>query len=1175
MEAKSNVVIVPWLPAVLFVITLYPMEVTSAATLIVTRHNNGDIFTQMTGPDTKCMPDTCVGISSGTATALSDQDMCTCRCHPHLPAFREDLHICVDDIHECLLAPFVGGSTSQQIPFVYLPLKGQVIYPGKEISFNGVRSSICAVSGAKYMSSDGWVDLRNPVGSDIPFKLQKDNGRTFLQWSGNGELRNKLSGKLIIVNLVCRETELESTDFPRIQMLFSPCVAFRVVGSSSNQLASNVSEVAFVIDQNATKENATSDTLSVSEYVAIGICSILLGLIYVASVFLYLHIRKKKTNNSRDNRRDSRCTRDIEEGIVKSNPLLSIPTHFLPGDAAYSDTNSSDNENTPDVINQHEERKKHASVVIHAQKSYNSRRRSQFCSFDNYHQDSNTNEKLPEENVSIIETLEGREEKPENIKSLTSSTRKKLYFNPAYFEPHLLLEPPPGAIDFLSKIREVISIAKQKLESKRFQPSLMNIPEEEDNPYPMETLYGLNAPSISRRSSTVSLKRENSRRKTCTGCPGCEPQDFNSVNGKLPEFPSLAACRNCTSNTNESKQRIRKWLEDVPIIKVPNDVALNSIDNCQKKIRLPTKTLPASSEKQNKKLPPINRNKNEEDVYCTVPVLPSSDMVKNCTEFDRREEKIATLTKEQMNAVIYEFTKHKNLLENKEEEEQTVEYETDSLERTPRKGFSTPSEYAEVSSSSQPSPSLSSVLPDHEELTMRNAIINKRTGNMTISKINMEALQEDEHDYELIVMKKGCSVNTESCKLAELLQKNKGYSLVSEVYVNNGYNYGSAPSTPSNSRYSTLDTKQLKVKYEGTAEKPGKLLIEVEDCLDNYIRVNDSDEFEQDTLDRKSNGNSIRRSQSQSNNYEDSLERPSHILLTTNGSFRNRDEVVDSIEEPLDSGNFNRLFGSLREIYEAKTRNGSSRKDEGYAYISDEEKGRILTLEERHCRRQRSKVQPDLIPPPIYDRIDSTQKISNCLDNGEENNPFRSKIDHIRSAGNGSGGGASDSRTDEYKLCLLQKSKRNGNITNLIQTEDFILKKGCNDQFIFHSVVSPRRPFHHSKDKLTWQNTLKPEDSGYLSSDSNESRLNNVKLTVLEPIGSETDESCLEDARSESGAESVETHSVFFGRFDRNAGVSCYGSMDSGVIGGEEGISSSDSETVSYATVIPVTSDPF
>ncbi|KAG5875338.1 hypothetical protein JTB14_027197 [Gonioctena quinquepunctata] len=71
-------------------------------TLLITRHNNGDIFAQVPDVNTRCIEETCVGMSSGTAIAVSIRDLCTCRCHAHLPAFREDLGICVDDIHgEC------------------------------------------------------------------------------------------------------------------------------------------------------------------------------------------------------------------------------------------------------------------------------------------------------------------------------------------------------------------------------------------------------------------------------------------------------------------------------------------------------------------------------------------------------------------------------------------------------------------------------------------------------------------------------------------------------------------------------------------------------------------------------------------------------------------------------------------------------------------------------------------------------------------------------------------------------------------------------------------------------------------------------------------------------------------------------------------------------------------
>lgn len=56
------------------------------------------------------------------------------------------------------------------------------------------------------------------------------------------------------------------------------------------------------------------------------------------------------------------------------------------------------------------------------------------------HQESSAIERLPEENVSIVETLEGKEDRPESVRPIVSATiRKKLYFNPAYFELELLM----------------------------------------------------------------------------------------------------------------------------------------------------------------------------------------------------------------------------------------------------------------------------------------------------------------------------------------------------------------------------------------------------------------------------------------------------------------------------------------------------------------------------------------------------------------------------------------------------------------------------------------------------------------------------------------------------------------------------------------------------------------
>jgi hypothetical protein len=58
---------------------------------------------------------------------------------------------------------------------------------------------------------------------------------------------------------------------------------------------------------------------------------------------------------------------------------------------------------------------------------------------DNFSMSSQESERLPEEGVSITEEMTN-EDKLENMKAIVNgSTRRKLYFNPAYFEPHLLL----------------------------------------------------------------------------------------------------------------------------------------------------------------------------------------------------------------------------------------------------------------------------------------------------------------------------------------------------------------------------------------------------------------------------------------------------------------------------------------------------------------------------------------------------------------------------------------------------------------------------------------------------------------------------------------------------------------------------------------------------------------
>lgn len=86
-----------------------------------------------------------------------------------------------------------------------------------------------------------------------------------------------------------------------------------------------VKEVLFSADIR-TPENTSSSGLTISELIAVAICSILLGLMYVASILLYLHVRKgrsKGRNGDIEAFKNPLMSNGItEEGIIKNNPLL-------------------------------------------------------------------------------------------------------------------------------------------------------------------------------------------------------------------------------------------------------------------------------------------------------------------------------------------------------------------------------------------------------------------------------------------------------------------------------------------------------------------------------------------------------------------------------------------------------------------------------------------------------------------------------------------------------------------------------------------------------------------------------------------------------------------------------------------------------------------------------------
>lgn len=391
--------------------------------------------------------------------------------------------------------------------------------------------------------------------------------------------------------------------------------------------------------------------------------------------------------------------------------------------------------------------------------------------------------------------------------------------------------------------------------------------------------------------------------------------------------------------------KIRKAIENSFIKQMEESVAIENEKNKNPKSNKNNKNGGESAVKETsniekpKKHPQPLQNNPKRSKKSRAPSAPSRkelpDMINELPSTKNTAKRI-------MDAVIREMVDVKAIDHHATKSPMTTDYEVDSLERSKssRKSSTSPE------LTDQSSPTLSTALPMDEELTMQNAVINTRTGNMTISKLNNQVLERNYYN-----------------NLPELIShRPEAYSLVSEVYVNDGY------ASPACS-----DDSGPEIQYE--PENPGHLTIKVQDSPKNYVKVDES-EYEPDTLDRKPMKLKINEDMHYDKEiinevYVDSLERPAQILLKSKGSFRNDDSTKNF--------SLQRGHGSLREIYEAKIKsnmkecqltNGIKSLDSEFKDTFSWKKCRYLTPDNKHAKRQQQPHnQPDVVPLPSTEEI--------------------------------------------------------------------------------------------------------------------------------------------------------------------------------------------------------------
>jgi hypothetical protein len=463
----------------------------------------------------------------------------------------------------------------------------------------------------------------------------------------------------------------------------------------------------------------------------------------------------------------------------------------------------------------------------------------------------------------------------------------------------LFQTPPPAAVEFLSKLREVVALSKIKIAAKRFAPSLIGIPEES--------------------ASIVSSRTSQSVNGYAKQRIWQEQQAASSSSARCGLPDSLDVC-------GSKQQTIRRWLEDLDSGEPVEDLESGEpieIQEVEPEVEVNTNGPIVVAE-----------SRKEEPVVVKTPKKPVRQNSKNNGNKPHQPKRL-------MDAVIKELVRERGLIGEDLPSSESNTIEDKSLD----------SVHDDITSE---------VVEDPYEFIAVNEAVSQ------VPQIPLTPAPATPNQRPALMM---------YC-LPELLAKTSGYSLVSEVYVNDGYSCSSnhstspgssinrhtikhrppknsvgTPSDQSCSPTSSVSDSPEVVNNEDVENYPGSLTIKLPEAAPHEYRERGDDEdeqFEPDTLDRGRKCCKTRLPESQ-NVCADSLERPMKIQLRSSSSFfantptneqsswtpsedvwnyshskkkRGASSISDLRGNQISFvSNLNKSssgFGSLREIFEAK-----------------------------------------------------------------------------------------------------------------------------------------------------------------------------------------------------------------------------------------------------------------
>ena len=249
-----------------------------------------------------------------------------CQCDIRKGTYREDTNECIDTIAKCDAASFVTDDVSENIPFVFLPLHGQLVYPSAYISLpddeknKEENGSICVVSYVEMMTNQGWMNINNITSSvslefQQPFQLYRENAeKIYIQWMGHEVLHQTLEGRLVLLHLLCKSGVGAGSQGAR--RLFSPCVAFRIAGTVGRSVPM----------ENYGADSGGNGGITQRDYITIGICAGFLVLLYLFGMTVLIVIKKKQRRDAM--LREQFLNMPLPSGLgYKSSRILGLDSH--------------------------------------------------------------------------------------------------------------------------------------------------------------------------------------------------------------------------------------------------------------------------------------------------------------------------------------------------------------------------------------------------------------------------------------------------------------------------------------------------------------------------------------------------------------------------------------------------------------------------------------------------------------------------------------------------------------------------------------------------------------------------------------------------------------------------------------------------------------------------------